>query len=207
MAFCNSCGSTLEPSQKFCPKCGAANPGSSASAASSAQPIGAQGASGTKIIVIAVAVIVGLMILGMGVASLIAWQIARHSHVETSGENVKVETPFGTVETSRNAEDAARNLGVDVYPGAKALKDNAGTVTMGNMTTTDAEFETSDPVDKVADFYKQHYPNANVTHAEDEYTIVSTSKDSAITINIKPRQGTTHIVIANISGLPMGKHP
>ena len=64
MAFCNSCGATLDAGTKFCNKCGAGAPAASVPAASTPAAAGtpAQGGGGSavKIILIVVAVIVGL---------------------------------------------------------------------------------------------------------------------------------------------------
>jgi hypothetical protein len=94
MAFCNSCGATLDSGTKFCNKCGAAQPaGPAPPTAPGATP---HSGNALKIILIAVAVIVGLGILGIGAASFIAWRIASHTHVRNRDGNVRVETPFGT---------------------------------------------------------------------------------------------------------------
>ena len=69
MAFCNSCGATLDSGAKFCNKCGTTQPGA---AAASVTPAGTAPAStqksgsALKIILIVVAVIVVLGILAIG---------------------------------------------------------------------------------------------------------------------------------------------
>ncbi len=132
MAFCNSCGATLDPSTKFCKKCGAPNvaqvsaPGPVPVAASAAGPPGSGQSSGAlKVILIVAAVIVAVGILGMATLGIITWRIAKSSHVRQEGDHVKVETPFGTVESTKDPEAAVRNLGVELYPGAQVLKSGA----------------------------------------------------------------------------------
>jgi hypothetical protein len=197
MAFCNACGATIEPGAKFCPKCGGAVP---AAAASTTPATAAQG-NALKVILIVVAVVVGLCILGVGTATFIGWRIARHTRVENNGGKVRVETPFGTVESTDNSDDAARNLGIDVYPGARARKGSAANVTMGAMQTVAAEFETDDPPERVADFYKKRLPHANIAVSDEkQYTIISHDKKNMFTINIEPQEGKTLIHIANVSG-------
>ncbi|PYX74505.1 MAG: hypothetical protein DMG72_09815 [Acidobacteria bacterium] len=203
MAFCNSCGATLDPSARFCPKCGASVPSVAGTPASPAAATPARSSTGLKIILIIVAIVVGLGILGMVASAFFAWQIARSTHVSSSGDKVRVETPFGTVETAKNADEAARNLGIDVYPGAKALKSNAATVTVGGMKTVGAEFETSDPPEKVVEFYKEKFPHATMSITDDKhYALVSTDKKGMVTINVEPQEGRTRIHIAYISGKP-----
>ena len=215
MAFCNSCGANLAPGAKFCNNCGttvlasgivpAATPsaavGSSGPAASTA-PVG-QGSSALKIVLIVFAVIVVLGVLGLATLGLIGWRIAKNSHVRQDGDTVKVETPFGTMESSKDPEEAARNLGVDVYPGAQALKEGSASATFGSVHTVTANFETSDSLDKVATFYKSKFPNAMVTTTEENHcTIVSNDSKNLVTINIETEGDKTKIQISNVTRKP-----
>ena len=204
MAFCNACGGTVEAGAKFCPKCGGAVPAGAVTAAP-VTTTPAQSSSSLKIVLIVVGVLVALFIIGTAATAFIGWRIARSSHVRESNGNVKVETPFGTVESSADSDEAARNLGVDVYPGASAKKNSAANMTIGGMHTVAAEFETDDSPAKVAEFYKSKFPNANFVNAEgDHYSIVSSDKKNIITINIEPQDGKTHIHIASVTGKGVG---
>jgi flagellar basal body-associated protein FliL len=203
MAFCNSCGATVEPAAKFCPKCGKPVPVTAATPVAVAPP--AKSSSGLKIVLIVLAVVVALGILGSMAVGFFAWRVARSTHVEEKNGNVKVQTPFGTVESTDNPDAAARNLGVALYPGAKVLKGNAADVNFGGVHSTAAQFETDDPVDKVAEFYKAEFPNATVSAADDKhYAIVATADKSVITITIEPEDGKTMIHIANVTGKGTG---
>jgi flagellar basal body-associated protein FliL len=209
MAFCNSCGATLDSGAKFCNKCGATQPGAAAGAPAFPPTTPAPGApqkSGAlKIILIVVAVIVVFGILAIGAFSFFAYRIARHSRVHNENGNVRVETPFGTVNTTTDPNEAARNLGIDSYPGAEVVKGTTSDMTMGNMHTASADFETSDPVSTVAEFYKSKVPNANVVSSSaDHFAIISTDKKNMLTINIEPKNGRTRIHISKISGKMVG---
>lgn len=161
--------------------------------------------STAKIIFIVAAIVVGLGILGIGSAVLIGLRIASHTHVRNEGNRQRVETPFGTFETSKNAEEALKNLGIEVYPGARALNSNSA-ATIGGIKTVSAEFESSDSAEKVFDFYKSKFPNANVTESgQNHYTIVSTDKKNVLTINIDGGGSTTHFQIASVTGKGVGK--
>jgi hypothetical protein len=211
MAFCNSCGATLDGGAKFCNKCGTTQPGSAAAAPVFTSPGAAPGTApknsgALKIILIVVAVIVVFGILAVGAFSFFAYRIATHSRVHNENGNVRVETPFGTVDTSTNPGEAARNLGIDVYPGAEVVKGTTSDMTMGNMHTATADFETSDPASTVAEFYKSKVPNANVvSSSSDHYAIISTDKKNMLSINIEPKNGRTRIHIAKISGKIVGR--
>src|SRR5580692_4204224 len=111
MAFCNSCGTSIDPGTRFCSNCGAtvltSSPALAAAPvapAGSARPVAAApaptsgGGGALKAILIVVGVIILVGILGIASLGFFAWRVARHTHVRQNGENVKVETPFGTVE-------------------------------------------------------------------------------------------------------------
>jgi hypothetical protein len=216
MPFCNSCGANTAPGTRFCNKCGAAIltsslppaapppaagsavPSSSIPPASSPAPTSGGGALKAILIVVGVIVLVGIL----GVASLgfIAWRVAHRTHVRQEGDNVKVETPFGTVETTKDPQDAARNLGVALYPGAQVRKEGSVSMTFGNVHTAALTFETSDSVDQVCSFYKPKFPNATVVTSDaNQCTIVSNDQKNMITINAKIENGKTRIVISNVS--------
>jgi hypothetical protein len=207
MAFCNSCGASIAPGTRFCNKCGAAvlasSPATAPTAAGSPLPASSAPASGggaLKAILIIVGVIALVIILGVTSVAFFAWRVARHAHVRHDGDNVKVETPFGNLETTKDPKDAARNLGVDLYPGAEVLKEGSVSMTFGNVHTAALNFETSDSVDKVCSFYKPKFPNAmTVTSEANQCTIVSNDQKNMITINAKIENGRTHIVITNVS--------
>jgi flagellar basal body-associated protein FliL len=213
MAFCNACGATLDGGAKFCTKCGATQPLGRTSAAVSPSSAPAATTLATapksnnalKVILIVVAVIVGLGILGVAAVSFIGYRIATHTRVRNQDGNVRVETPFGTVQSSTDPDEAARNLGIELYPGATVVKGTSSNMNMGSMHTAAAEFESSDPANSVAEFYKSKVPGANVVSSNaDHYSIISTDKKNMLTISIEPRDGKTRIHIARVTGKLMG---
>ncbi len=162
-----------------------------------------QGSSGAlKVILIVVAVIIALGILGIGTLVLVVRRVAQNSHIRNKNGNVRVETPFGTVQSTNNPDEASRNLGIDPYPGARVLKGN--TATIGGMHTVEAEFETDDSAEKVMAFYSSKLPNANTTTKDqNQYTIVSTDNNNVITIKIEAEDTKTRIKIASVTGKNM----
>ena len=197
MAFCNSCGANIVPGTRFCNKCGAAILASTAAPATAVPP---SGGGALKAILIVVGVIVLVGILAVASLGFFAWRVARHTRVRQNGDNVRVETPFGTVQTTNDPQAAARDLGVDLYPGAQALKEGATSATFGTVHTASLNFETSDSVDKVCSFYKPKFPNAMVMTTEaNQCTIVSNDQKNMITITVKAESDKTRIVITNVS--------
>ncbi|MGA8271023.1 MAG: zinc ribbon domain-containing protein [Candidatus Sulfotelmatobacter sp.] len=205
MAFCNSCGTNIAPGTRFCSKCGAAivDPPAvpivvPATAVPPATPAPAGGA--LKAILIVVGVIVLLGIVGLASLVFFASRLAHRTRVQQEGNNVKVETPFGTVETTKDPAEAARNLGVDLYPGADVLKNGAASATFGGVHTVSLNSESTDSVDKVSDFYKSKFPNAIVTSSDSgRCTIISNDHRNIITINIQAEGDKTKIQITNVS--------
>jgi hypothetical protein len=211
MAFCNSCGTSIVAGTRFCSKCGAPilastippPPGAFASPAPPAVPVpppSTQGGGALKVILIVVGVIVLFGILGLVSLGTFAWRVAHHSRVHQDGNNVKVETPFGSVETTQDPDEAARNLGVDLYPGAEVMRSGAASATIGGLHTVSLNSESTDSVDKVASFYKSKFPNAMVTSSNTgRCTIISNDHKSMITINIEAEGDKTKIQITNVS--------
>jgi flagellar basal body-associated protein FliL len=201
MAYCNSCGANLDGGVRFCPKCGASQP-LAATAPAKTVPVSSsspQSSNTLKVVLIVIAAVVVLGAIAIGTLTFIGVRIARHTHVIQNGNSVQVQTPFGTVNT--NTANVTRDLGVDVYPGARILKSNAANVQAAGVHTVAAQFESDDPASKVADFYKAKFPDANVNvSSQDHYTIVSTNKKNLITINIEPQNGKTLISVASVGG-------
>ncbi|HLZ41419.1 MAG TPA: zinc ribbon domain-containing protein [Candidatus Sulfotelmatobacter sp.] len=191
MAFCNSCGATLADGTNFCSKCGKpVTPGAAPSVATAtgvpSPPPSTGGGSALKTVLIVIGSIILFGIVCVAVLTFVGLRIARHSHVTQNGDNVKVETPFGSMETSKDPEQAAKDLGVDIYPGAEVQKEGASSATFGGMHTVTASFESSDAADKVCAFYRSKFPNANVsTSDQNRCTIVSNAPPNMVTVNVE----------------------
>jgi len=141
-----------------------------------------------------------LGILGVASVGFAAWRVAHRTRVHHSGENVKVETPFGDVETTKDPAEAARNLGVDLYPGAEVLKEGAASATFGTLRTVSLTSESADSVEKVAAFYKTKFPNAMVTTSDSgRCSIISNDHKNMVTINIESAGDKTKIHITNVT--------
>jgi len=207
MAFCNSCGATVTDGTRFCNKCGAAIPaGPSApgvtAAAYTAPPPSKGGSSALKIILIIIAVIVGIGVLGMVTCGIVIHRAVKNAHITQNGDNVKVETPFGSVETNKDPAQMAKDLGVEIYPGAVAQKNGTASMSFGNMHTVTGTFETPDSGEKVCDFCKSKLPAASTTTTSSDLnrcSIISGDQQNMITINVQPSGDITKLVIANVS--------
>lgn len=206
MAFCTSCGATMDASASVCPACGkgtgvAAAPGAGNAAAPAAPAQKSGGALKIILLVLGGMLLLGIVVIAVAVGG--AYYLAKQSHVEQGPEGAKVETPFGTVETSNEGSaKMAEKMGVEVYPGAKALPGGAS-VNLGSMHSASAMFETGDPPEKVAEFYRKQFPNATVTTQHDEDGTTRTAlmvgnHDKWTTITIEGQEGGSKIVIASV---------
>ena len=105
-----------------------------------------------------------------------------------------------TVESTEDPSQAARSVGVELYPGATVAKGGSANVTIGNIHTATVQLETSDSPATVNEFYKAKFPNASVMSAQgDHYSIMSGDKNNMITISIEPEDGITRITIAKVT--------
>lgn len=223
MAFCTNCGTSLDESAKFCTVCGAkvadevspqAPPeiqgaGSAASAPTPApaqritpvQPVAAgTGGGALKIILIVLVVIVALGLILTVAGILGVRHFVRNVHVQQQGERARVEMPGMTVTSNDDAVKVARDLGVEVYPGARPLK-GASAVTLGNLTVGTAQFETSDPIDRVEQFYRARFPHSNInTSDENSRVILATTNRGMINIVLERKGSTTNINISRTGG-------
>jgi len=203
MAFCNSCGVSLDPGTKFCNKCGAAvssAPAASAVVAAGPAPTQGGGSGVLKVILIVVGVFVILGVLAVSTVAFIGWRVARNMHVKQEGNHVKIDSPFGSVETSNNPEDIARDLGVDIYPGAQPMKNGSATASFAGIKTASAVFKSGDSVDQVSAFYKAKFPNAMVTTSDqNRCKIIAQDQKNMTTIDIQADDGQTKIQITHVS--------
>jgi hypothetical protein len=210
MAFCNSCGATLSDGTKFCSKCGAVVTAPAVMATPPVMPPpvtpvpGSGGGSGAlKIILIVVGVIVLLGILGVGAVSYIGYRAVhavKDSRVHQDGDNVKVETPFGNMQSTKDPDQATKDLGVDIYPGAEVQKEGASSATFGSIHTVSAKFESSDSMDKVCSFYKEKFPSAMSSASDtNRCTIVSNDQKNMVTIHIEPNGDGSKFQITSVN--------
>jgi hypothetical protein len=160
-----------------------------------------------KIVLIVLAIIVGLAILAGAGMTFFAWKLARSVKVSTRGDEVSINSPFGKVETSKDAAEIAKRLGVDVYPGAMAIE-GSGAVTIGNLKTATAIFESGDTPAKIADFYKARFPRHQIAaENEEQHTLLVASGGSMITIQIEPAGRRTRITISQVEGRNLPSSP
>jgi len=208
VAFCTKCGAGLAPGAQFCTVCGAAAPGAvpgppSYAQAGYAQPVGgpvqpAPGSSAVKIILIVVGVVVGLGLLSSLIFMFSMWRLSRAVHLNSRGDGVTLSTKDGTITTGSAATVSEADLGVPIYPGA-ARREGGVQINSGNGSMVTAVFSTTDPVEKVVDFYRDKVgANASVMQSPDGAVISSGDNNKQgvmITVGKNGGNGSTSITI------------
>jgi hypothetical protein len=212
MGFCTNCGTKLEDTQRFCTSCGAsqvtseqaaptaatsdaaAAPGlAPATQVQPAQSAGPKSGGALKIVLIILGVLVLLGLIAGGAIAYIGYRASKSIRVDANG-NATVETPWGKVSTGQDNGKIAEQLGVPLYPGAKQLE-GSGEVSFGdNLSFGNAEFETSDSLDKVEQFYRKRLPNAKISAVDEEQrAIAATTNKTMVTISLE-RSGDKTII-------------
>jgi len=129
-------------------------------------------------VIVIVLLVLALIITVAGMAVWVGLHfISRAVHVETAqGSNgqkaVSVRTPIGSLEVNPQVSEAS--LGLPVYPGAARMKDDDWAATIkfnfaddANVRVLAGKFETTDPFEKVRDFYRERLGN-QVTKYQDK---------------------------------------
>jgi Tfp pilus assembly major pilin PilA len=173
--------------------------GGAAAAAAPAQP--AKSSNVLKIVLIVVAVIAVLAIGGMAVAGYMVKRAINNAvKTDSSGTVTSVNIGGTKIETLTDSRHVAEKIGVEIFPGAQAQNDGAGSFTIGAITTTHAQFSTSASPDEVFEFYKGKYPDATIFDQPESKMLTQGTEDrELLTINVAPEDGKTMIHIQQVT--------
>ncbi len=202
MAFCTTCGAPMENSARFCTKCGTSTAGPSASPAPAPPAPIVRQATGRNALSIALIVLVVVVALGLlaTIGTVFALKkMARRVRVEAGPNSAVVTTPFGSV-TADDPVQVARQLGVDVYPGARGLKGSAA-VAFAGMKVAAAKFESDAAPERVMEFYQKRYPKAEIRIVGADNSMVFSGNQGMITIKVHARGNGSLIEIARVGGI------
>ena len=205
-SFCAKCGAEVSADKQVCGACGAPT-GAWTPVAASAQPVAAPaqgGSSVLKIVLIIVAIVVGLGILGLGVAGFAIYKVAHSFHVSGTGDNahVTMNTPGGTFTANTSEKFSSSDLGTDLYPGAEAGKGGAR-MTLPGGSWVSAVFVTSDSKDQVVSFYKSRLGSQVSVYDSGDNAVLSAQKSKqesvivTVTANKSEYNGKTQIAIVH----------
>lgn len=163
------------------------------------QPVPA-GNSAVKVILIVVGVLLALGLLAVALITFSVWRVSRAVHHTANG--VSISTPNGTVTMGGNSSISEADLGVPVYPGATRAAGGMQIRSGKNQVVT-AIYSTTDPSEKVVDFYKNKLPaDSSVTVNGNRAVITAGDKDKEswlITANPDSSDsGKTQITIMHV---------
>jgi len=155
----------------------------------------------TKIILIVVAVVVGIGVLGVGLAWYGMWRVSHvikdSVHTDSKG-NSTVSMLGGSISAGKDLNISASDLGVPIYPGA-ARAEGGMHMNLPTMSMVSAIYTTSDPVATVVAFYKGKLGENESDMDTDNGSVLSSGKEGA-----SGKSGTV-ITIAPGTGDASGK--
>lgn len=160
-----------------------------------------------KIVLMVVGVIVLLGILGVASCVFMLHRAAERIRVNQArnGGSISINTPQGEVKIGGRDNTTAPIAGVPVYPGATPLEQGAQLSFGSAGGIAMQEYETSDPVDQVVSFYKEHWAGqVSVVENQGHYRMAlekkegDTSSTTTIDVETESQNGKTKITIAHI---------
>jgi len=161
----------------------------------------------------AILLVLGSLVLVVMVALVGAGlYFAHHVHVSTAegahGGTVNVETPFGSVHVREDSKLDPKSFGVPVYPGAVLDTDhhklasvelNFGDDDSRHLAVVTGEYTTSDPIEKVREYYRGELPHwliSNERHGRVHFSFTEGGHKKIVVI--EDRHGRTRIVLVSI---------
>lgn len=158
----------------------------------------------------------GLLLSGLVLVCLLiagGLFIARNIRVETAqrngGDYVSIDTPAGSLSVHAHEKTGWAASDVPVYPGARSTKDSGGDAVVewnssngrndGGFTVSASEMVTSDPLDKVLDYYRDQLPNWIIVNERDGAVRFELRKGGYKRIvAIHEKHDGTHIGVASV---------
>jgi hypothetical protein len=126
-------------------------------------------------------------------------------HQSGAGNDVQVETPFGSVHVGHNQGGRPGTGGMPLYPGAKPLKNQENAVVDLSSAFGDQDlhvvagrWETSDPIDKVQKYYEDKFPDMNVIQHAGRVEMHSVNGNATRVIVLYDRGSSTEISLASV---------
>jgi hypothetical protein len=226
--FCTQCGSPVGDEMSFCMNCGAKTaappsaPAASQPVAAGPVPMAPAGPAApatvpakktspvVKIILAVVAFFIFLTVAGIGACVYIGYRARRAVNEIKQGEtSIKIPTSEGDIKIGGHpTEKGGAIAGVPVYPGATALQ-GGGQFSFGDkLQIGGQDYETSDSVDQVVDFYKEKLGSKlSVAENAGHYRLAVETGDEkrsgVVTIDVfeDEQTGKTKITIAHLGGM------
>jgi len=169
--------------------------------------------SGSNVVLIVV-LILGIIVVGAIFAVWTGLRLISHNvHINVSDglngkKQVSIQTPAGNVEVRKDVGINEARLGLPIYPGATPVdKDNSAAVSIGvpgheHVGVVAGKFETSDPIDKVKDFYNKRLSGqvTKFTERDSEGKMVFEIKHGNLEriVSLREEDGKTRIELVRV---------
>jgi hypothetical protein len=139
--------------------------------------------------------------------------VARNIRVQTTarngGEDVSIETPAGHLSVRAHEKAGTAASEVPLYPGARTAKDSGGDAVVEwssdtgqsdhGFSVSASEMITSDPLEKVVDYYRAQLPNWVIVNERDGAIRLELREGGYKRIvGIHRRHDGTHIGVASV---------
>jgi hypothetical protein len=161
-------------------------------------------------------ILFGFLLSGLVVVCLLiacGLFVARNIRVQTvsrnGGDDVSIDTPGGQLSIRAHERAGSAATGVPLYPGSRDERNSGGDAVVqwnsnngkddAGFAVTASETVTSDPIDKVVDYYRAQLPNWIVVN-ERHGAVRMELRDGGYKriIAIRERHDGTHIGVASV---------
>jgi hypothetical protein len=126
-------------------------------------------------------------------------------HQSRTGNDVQVDTPFGSVHVQHHGTTRPETAGMPLYPGAKPIHggENASVDLSAIFGDKDLQivagkWETTDPIDKVQKFYEDKFPDMSVIQHGNKVEMHSVNGHGKRVVALLDRGGRTEIALASV---------
>lgn len=119
-----------------------------------AAPAKSGGSSAIKIILIVLGIFAFFVLLLVAVLMYGCYKVKQAIHVNRSTGETSLSVPGMSMNADSGMKFTSSELGTDIYPGAEPKKSGNMRMNIAGSSVVSATFLTSDPKEKVVDFYK-----------------------------------------------------
>jgi hypothetical protein len=159
--------------------------------ASGFQPVSAQpapppqksGGGAMKIILIILGVFAFLILLVVCMLAYACHKVKQSFHTDSKTGETSMSIP-GVMTADSGMKFTSSELGIDIYPGAEPAKSGNMRMNIAGSSVVSASFVTSDPKEKVVDFYKDKLGSNSSTMDFGESAILTMKKSDQDSVSV-----------------------
>ena len=154
-------------------------------------------------VLLVVGIFAAFAVLGIASCVLVAWRarnmVREHVRLNGSGSSLAINTAQGEIKMGQRtgALPNAQIGGVPPYPGSTPVEGGSELSFGGLGEIAGQQYETSDPVDKVVEFYRARFTSRlNVVENEGQYRLALSDQSQGVTtIDVHRDDGSGKTVI------------